>query len=438
MICLSIRLFSQGGCSYRSCWRVLQIISPHLKLKVPHFTTIRQWVLRLGYHKLKICPSPSSDWVLILDFSISVGAKKCLVILGIQLSKLRAKDNFCLTYQDVHPLYIGLPKNNEYGEFVYQKLTQVHQKIGSVVQIVADKGVDIQKGIRLFQEREQNAPFSYDCTHLMASILKKNLKTNDRWLELLKKTDQCKHQTKQSPLAFLSPTHLRSKSRYMDLGPLLRWIEKISAYEQRQEFSGIEVMLKKRELKKSLEQQLKIRQERVRFTFEEKFGWIREFKDEIKAIGNLVGFINQVNKKLKYEGLSQESIHWVEQLVNITQPIELVNDFGNKVIEGLKESLPNKIGSYLASSDIIESLFGKYKQYRAQSAMTGFTISVLTIALFTAEINEETVQEAMLNTKEKELESWRQEAVGESIAAKRKRYLTKVQKPQEKQSKEVA
>jgi hypothetical protein len=55
---------------------------------VPHCTTVRLWLLRLGYYKLHRPKEQASDWVWIIDHSNQIGKEKCLVILGVRVSQL--------------------------------------------------------------------------------------------------------------------------------------------------------------------------------------------------------------------------------------------------------------------------------------------------------------------------------------------------------------
>ena len=55
---------------------------------VPHYTTVRFWLLRVGLHKLNRPKEQASDWVWIIDHSNQIGKEKCLVILGVRVSQL--------------------------------------------------------------------------------------------------------------------------------------------------------------------------------------------------------------------------------------------------------------------------------------------------------------------------------------------------------------
>ena len=50
---------------------------------VPHFTTVRLWLLRLGHYNLTRPKEQGDDWVWIIDHSNQIGQEKCLMILGV-------------------------------------------------------------------------------------------------------------------------------------------------------------------------------------------------------------------------------------------------------------------------------------------------------------------------------------------------------------------
>jgi len=53
---------------------------------IPHATTGRMWLLRLGYYKLHAPLEQAGDWVLLADHAVEIGKHRILGILGIRLS----------------------------------------------------------------------------------------------------------------------------------------------------------------------------------------------------------------------------------------------------------------------------------------------------------------------------------------------------------------
>src|SRR5437763_12455806 len=69
---------------------LVSILGQTLSLSLPYHQTVRSWLLRCGLFLLRRCVPPRSDWVWIVDCTIRIGQKKCLLILGVSLEQLRA------------------------------------------------------------------------------------------------------------------------------------------------------------------------------------------------------------------------------------------------------------------------------------------------------------------------------------------------------------
>ena len=70
---------------------LVSILGDALPLSLPYHQTVRSWLLRCGLFLLRRDVSPRDDWVWILDGTIRVGQKKCLLILGVPLEQLQAR-----------------------------------------------------------------------------------------------------------------------------------------------------------------------------------------------------------------------------------------------------------------------------------------------------------------------------------------------------------
>jgi hypothetical protein len=71
-------------------------------------------------------------------------------------------------------------------------------------------------------------------------------------------------------------------------------------------------------------------------------------------------------------------------------------------------------------SNIIESLFGKYKYYCSEGSMMGLTQSLLIMGAFTSKMDQETISNAMEFSKLKKIKDWADINIGETTYAKRK------------------
>ena len=76
--------------------------------------------------------------------------------------------------------------------------------------------------------------------------------------------------------------------------------------------------------------------------------------------------------------------------------------------------------SILCTSDIIESAFGKYKNYISCNSMAGITRLALCISAFTASLSKNEIREALEYTKMQDLKIWTTDNIGTTLYQKRK------------------
>ena len=98
---------------------------------VPHCTTVRLWLLRLGYHKLHRPKEQASDWVWIIDHSNQIGKEKRLVILGVRVSQLPPPgEEYPLRLAQMEPIELE-PVTVSDKEVVYRQLEANVAKTGA-------------------------------------------------------------------------------------------------------------------------------------------------------------------------------------------------------------------------------------------------------------------------------------------------------------------
>jgi hypothetical protein len=208
----------------------------------------------------------------------------------------------------------------------------------------------------------------------------------------------------QTELSFLSPPAQRSKCRYFNVEKLVNWARKIlaSSWDVLKELVGQmdEDVLKKKIL--------------------EKLGWLFYYYEDLKHWSLMIEITRTLEKQLKCSGINQESLKKFEMTrENLTDP--LLNNFKQQVINYLvgemsKVSLPDPL---LATSDVVESLFGKYKIFSARSPLKQISQLLLTIVLSTINLTPSFIKEALETIRFIDVESWREPVFGSSALAKR-------------------
>ncbi|MBF0240165.1 MAG: hypothetical protein HQM12_20880 [SAR324 cluster bacterium] len=100
-----LELVLQAGCSLRGSSRSFEVLVSSLNLpdRIPSASTGRLWLLRLGYYKLTRPKEKAADWILFVDHTTQLDEVKCLLILGLRLSRLPPKGQ-ALTSEDLEPM----------------------------------------------------------------------------------------------------------------------------------------------------------------------------------------------------------------------------------------------------------------------------------------------------------------------------------------------
>ena len=115
---------------------------------VPHWSTGRLWLLRIGLAELNRPRSIADDWVWMIDHSIQVGQVKCLVILGIRLSELPV----CrpLVHHDMELIDL-VPMVEATKHTVAACLEAATAETGVPLAIIDDHGADLHGGVEIFR-----------------------------------------------------------------------------------------------------------------------------------------------------------------------------------------------------------------------------------------------------------------------------------------------
>jgi len=86
----------------------------------------------------------------------------------------------------------------------------------------------------------------------------------------------------------------------------------------------------------------------------------------------------------------------------------------------LKVVLKEKL---LGSSEVIESLFGKFKEVEKEQSKSGFTGLVLVLAAMVSTTTREVLTKALESVPVSMVMDWCKEHIGESVQSKRKKFL---------------
>lgn len=453
--------------SLRGSQKTFGLFNQYFKVGVPSYNSIRSWMLRVGLYELKQQPVYDEDWVLMLDATLELGTMKCLGILGLPLSRLR-ETGYALKHQAVDVLGV-VALSSCTGEVIDQQLKKMtKQQKRPPLQIVSDHGSDIKKGIALYKQQHPSLIWTHDITHAMALLLKKELKEDETYQSFMRQCNVTRQQIKQTPLYFLSPPKQRAKARYLNIESHIRWAQQLLHYQDQADFSAVnphyqldktalrllQTQLDPDTLTKLTELNGKTYPDRHSFchhlshylgtdrwveyqaalchaadlgrrSFEKKLAWVSDYRSALPTYVQLSNLVNAIAQQLKQQGLSHSSPDlFIEQTASLTLSPRLQR-FRNFILAYLRTHIaplsPNQ--TLLASSDVLESIFGKYKLFSAERSFKEIGQMILTIPLFTTKLTPQRVKLALETISMSDVQAWAKQTFGQSMLSKRRNLL---------------
>lgn len=391
----------RAAVSLRGSASVLSLCNSQLQLglsRLPHWTTGRLWLMRLGYFKLHRPKQHASDWIWLIDHSGQAGTSKCLLILGIRAADL-PESGECLRLEHLEPLEI-LPVETSTQHDVLRQLNEVALRTGVPRAILRDDGGDLRGGVALFQGEHPEVLDLYDVKHKTACLLQKRLEPDERWAEFSRQAGLTKNRTQQTNLAFLAPPNQRTKSRYMNLEGLLGWAGRALGA-----------------LKGEATLPEGVSQERVR----EKMGWLLEYEEATREWSEWLELCETTSQFVRRDYLYEDAAEDLRECLKESKRAsgkqlrdELLGWVASQTA-GLKqgERLPG-------STEVLESCFGKFKEMEKTQSRSGLTGLLLGIGAVVSKTTAAVVQTALDRTPVKKVLNWCRNKLGPSVQAQRR------------------
>jgi hypothetical protein len=401
MIKLALDLYGQATLGCSKVARVLKVIFGGVAEKTPHRTTVRNWIIRNGSHNLEQPIEKSDDMVAIGDITISLGKLKCLAILGTRLGKLEQRGDYTLNHRDVEIPGLHITEKAT-GDFVQQSFEETHNRIGvDFLGIVIDEGPEMKKGCRQFQEKHINSVVIHDIKHKMSLVMEHALKKNFVWIEFNKKILETRRLIQQTELAAMVPPTQRSKARFMDIGYILDWRKRVL---EAKENGCLDCIPNER--------------------YEKYFGWFKDYEKAFEDWDFMEGAVDMINSTCREHGLSGETYEYLR--IYFEEAFSVEDEYLKKFLkEALKavEEERNKLKPgqvMLCSTEVEESIFGKFKELNSGSQ--GIGSNILGLATFVgSKLTEESIKEAMESCSTKKGLQWIKQKVGETLGSIRHR-----------------
>jgi len=464
---LSVHLYLHVHLGCRRVTEVLRRLSAPQVVEVPAYTTVLNWCYRLGLALLQRPVPRREDWIFILDLTLACGELKCLVLLGLPASRL-TETGYSPRHTDMTVLAVEITTKST-GVWIEGVLTRVAQQVGEPVQILSDHGADVRKGVSLFCQSRPQCVETYDISHATANALKAHWRNDTQWQAFVKQASATLKLCQQTDLAFLAPPVQRTKARYMAVGTLIQWAERLLAFHDRADFTALKrpcvfsvtawdrlselwepsrveplkALIGQRydtrpALSAALHQRL-IAQHAPDFDlieddafwrladqgyarFLHAFEWVLTYRTLLPQWAHTLAVSTTIQTELKTHGLSRHSPQILKATLDAqAPPPPPVADFQARLLEQVQhqaDKLPPDV-TWMASSDIIESVLGHYKRFTERGPLKEIGKLVLTIPAFLTDLTAPLVREAMESVRLQDVEQWVDAHLGESMLKRR-------------------
>lgn len=398
--------------SFRSVPRVLALIAGWFfgnQMWIPHFTSVINWTLRVGLSRLRrVVPLLEEAWIAVIDASIDVGVKKVLVVLRVRLAAL-AQRGGALTLADAE--CIGIEVSESWtGKTVAAALGRIFDAAGKPLAILKDQGGDLALGVKLWKEAHEAASVKTvdDVGHAFANALKAMFASLKAFQRMLVAVASGAAKLRQSELAALTPPKIRTKGRFQSISRVVEWSERILDIiggSGRAEEGSLTARLR---------------------AFFPGFGVHRPI---LERLARCTKIINEALEILKDGGLDNNTYEAAKARLKelpwhcVARPRVL--DWLERQMQTYRDLAVT--GSMPVSSDIIETLFGKFKSVLARNPKAEFNRIVLAIPCLCGKLDEAIVYQGLGEVTHRELRDWEAQNVIDTQCRQRRQLFAKTE-----------
>lgn len=402
IILLCVFIYVRTSCGLRTVVDILKIFEDVLGGacgKVPAYTTVRNWMLKLGLSVYDEDKSCEQSYAMVLDESITVNRQKLLLTLGIP----SAHPGRPLQHSDVTVLDMRVSDSNK-KEDVRDALDVAMAKAdGAPDYAVSDGGHNLKGGLAL-----AGVPHHLDVSHTLGNCMKSVYGQDHEFVELTQKIGKIRLQYHLTDVAWLLPPNMRAIARFMNLSDWVDWGNRM-----------LEAM-------DSLEPRAK-----------EAFSFLTGYRNLLKELDTCVTAIRHVETICKTRGFSRETyrecLHYIVLNV-IGNANNRRASLGLRILDYLNKEaalLHLTMDAQNISSDIIESEFGILKSKMSPNKLYGFTSQILMLPLYPkisdySVADEQDFKVRLANVKLKEIDSWAKANLSRNWVKDRTRMLKKV------------
>jgi hypothetical protein len=396
-VSLALRLVVDAAITLRGCAAAMGQFAAlgWTTQTMPCYSTVRAWILRIGLHALTRPLDKKEPWIWLVDHTVQIGQIKLLVILGCPMSQVPFGER-ALRMSDL-TLVALVPMEKSNGRLIETEMENAAYRTGRPASIATDQGGDLLKGIADYRELRPEVAHVPDIAHFGANALEHAWDGDPRWAEFVGKLQETSSKLRQSKEAYLMAPRMRPKARFMNVRTQMRFAERVLKHLDQQTPHAKAI---------------------------EHYGWLNDFRVELSVWFREHHLVQTTIEKLRVDGLHAESLPELESAWGEIGERPSTVAVVEKLRGYVRDNQPKVAGMRLvASTEILESSFGKLKRMEGQQSQDGITAMALALGAAVGHWDEDAIREALESVPEKKVESTAQRLFGGTVQWFRKQFF---------------
>lgn len=367
-------------------------------MPLPTHEAIRGWMQRVGLARMRLAnKADGGTW--LVDHTNQIGREKVLTVLRVRCVP---RDGQALRHQDVEVL-ATIPGTESKRADVAREYARLAALFGRPDTVVTDGAVELRESVSVLEQQGKTPRVFRDVKHVLANKLEALLKQDADYEAFAQRLGQSRSALQQTELAHFTPPPFKTKARFMNLQPTIRWAATALWHLNHPDSASCREVSRER--------------------LENKLGWLRDFADGIarwQACQTVISMtLTFVNQHGLFKGVATAYQTLTADLGVCPASQQLVGDMTALLTDYESQLQPGE--RVPISTEILESSFALYKQLEQQHSKSGFTNLLLAFPTLLRETTAAEVTSCFAAVKVADVKAWTQEHISHTLTSQRQR-----------------
>lgn len=367
-------------------------------MPLPTHEAIRGWMQRVGLARMQLAEQADGGTWLV-DHTNQIGREKVLTVLRV---RALPPEGHALRHAEVEVL-AAIPGTASKCEDVARESARLAARFGTPAAVVTDGAVELRESVSVLEIQGNTPRVFRDVKHVLANKLEALLKQDADYEAFAQRLGQSRAALQQTELAHFTPPPFKTKARFMNLQPTIRWAAAALWHLNHPDSASCRDVSRER--------------------LEEKLGWLRDFADGIArwqacqtVISTTLTFLNQHGL---FEGVATAYQTLTAGLGTCPASRQLVADMTALLTDDESQLQPGE--RLPISTEILESSFALYKQLEQQHSKSGFTNLLLAFPTLLRETTAAEITTCFAAVKVADVKAWTKEYIPQTLTSQRQR-----------------